>query len=64
MSKHEQGTQTIYTYQGVAYKQNSDAQTPWIVSFVASAEEIREWASIPRRGKSEDGQIGFQTLTS
>jgi hypothetical protein len=60
MTKHTSENETTYTYQGFAYKQNSSPQTPWIVSFVASAEEIREWSSIPRRGKTEQGNIGFQ----
>src|SRR4051794_15543753 len=46
------------TYRGTAYRQALDPGGPWIVSFVASAEELLEWAAIPRR--SEAHLLGFQ----
>jgi hypothetical protein len=46
------------TYDGIAYRQSRLATAPWLVSFVASAEEILEWAGIPRR--SEHNLSGFQ----
>jgi hypothetical protein len=48
----------VYEYRGTAYRQNVDAGTPWILSFVAIAEELVEWAGIPRR--SDDNLAGFQ----
>lgn len=47
-----------YVYRGTAYRQTQDPKAPWLVSFVASAEEISSWAGIPRR--SERGLVGFQ----
>lgn len=47
-----------YTYDAVAYRQSQDPTAPWLVSFVVTAEELLEWAGIPRR--SETGVIGFQ----
>lgn len=49
-----------YTYKGTAYRQGTDPQAPWIVSFVAKAEELLEWVGIPRR--SERGLVGFQRI--
>lgn len=49
-----------YTYEGIAYRQSTDPNSPLLISFVASAEELLDWAGIPRRGKLEQGQIGFQ----
>lgn len=46
------------TYRGFAYRQNDDDHTPWLISFVARAEDLRTWAGIPRR--SEHGLVGFQ----
>jgi hypothetical protein len=48
-----------YTYDGFAYRQNESADSPWLVTFVASAESVRAWASIPRR---HDGTPGFQRI--
>lgn len=48
-----------YTYENaVAYRQSRDPSAPWLVSFVVTAEQLLEWAGIPRR--SESGMIGFQ----
>lgn len=60
MAKQVTESQIIYTYDGIAYRQSHSTEAPLIVSFVASAEELLEWSSIPRRGKLEEGQIGFQ----
>ena len=49
---------TSKTYRSIAYKQNDDEKTPWLISFVARAEDLRTWAGIPRR--SEQGLVGFQ----
>lgn len=49
---------TKRTYRGTAYRQNNSEKTPWLISFVARAEELREWTGIPRR--SEQGLVGFQ----
>lgn len=46
------------TYQGTAYRQALDPAAPWLVSFVAPAEEICEWAGIPR--KTDNALTGFQ----
>lgn len=48
----------IFKYQGMAYRQGRDALTPWLVSIVVPAEELLEWAGIPRR--SETDLMGFQ----
>jgi hypothetical protein len=45
-------------YRATAYKQSSDANSPWLVSFVAPAEELLSWAGIPRR--SDSHLSGFQ----
>jgi len=47
-----------YRYEGVAYKQGLSDDAPWLVSFVATAEDVDTWAGIPRR--SEKGFVGFQ----
>lgn len=52
-------TDHVYHYQGLAYKQAQNrAEVPWILSFVAAAEELTEWSGIPRR--SEQNLVGFQ----
>lgn len=45
-------------YEGFAYRQSQNPEAPWLVSFVASAEELTLWAGIPRR--ASDKFIGFQ----
>ncbi|MEJ8826286.1 hypothetical protein WKW80_30405 [Variovorax humicola] len=45
-------------YFGTAYRQAQDPGAPWLISFVATAEEVSTWAGIPRR--SEKGLVGFQ----
>ena len=45
-------------YFGTAYRQAQDPAAPWLISFVATAEEVSSWAGIPRR--SEKGLVGFQ----
>jgi hypothetical protein len=47
------------TYKGVAYRQANDPQSPWIISLVAPAEEILDWAGIPRR-TTDPEMAGFQ----
>lgn len=47
-----------HKYSGIAYRQTTDSSAPWLVTFVATAEDISSWAGIPRR--SEKGLIGFQ----
>jgi hypothetical protein len=47
-------------YEATAYRQAKNKDAPWIISFVASAEELLKWVGIPRR--SEKGLIGFQRL--
>ena len=49
-----------YTYPGTAYKQSLHRDAPWIVSFVAPAEELLLWAGIPRR--SDQKLVGFQRM--
>jgi hypothetical protein len=53
---------TRFVYLGTAYRQATDANAPWLVSFVATAEELLSWCGIPRR--SEQNQAGFQRLDS
>ena len=55
-------------YNGLAYRQSratydqsSESKAPWIVSFVAEAEELIKWAGIPRR---KDGTIGYQRVAN
>lgn len=48
------------TYRGLAYRQSLTQGAPWIFAFVATAEEVLEWAGIPRRASSE--LIGFQRV--
>jgi hypothetical protein len=45
-------------YNGIAYRQSRSPDAPYLVSFVATAEELLEWAGIPRR--SEENLVGFQ----
>lgn len=45
-------------YKGIAYRQATDPESPWIASFVAKAEDLLRWAAIPRR--SEAHLLGFQ----
>jgi hypothetical protein len=45
-------------YRGTAYRQSTDKKAPWLVSFVAPAEQVLEWAGIPR--KSDKAIHGFQ----
>jgi hypothetical protein len=47
-------------YSGVAYKQAISPNAPWIISFVAGANDLLEWVGIPRR--TEKGLVGFQRL--
>ena len=44
-------------YKGYKYRQN-DSSDKWLFSFVASCEQVRSWAGIPR--KSDDNLEGFQ----
>jgi hypothetical protein len=53
-------TQRKFVYNGFAYRQATDPDAPWIVSFVTTAEQLRHWVGIPRR--SEKGLVGFQRL--
>jgi hypothetical protein len=46
------------TFPGIAYRQAQNPAAPWLVSFVATAEDISSWSGIPRR--SEKGLVGFQ----
>lgn len=46
------------TYQGSAYRQARDADAPWIISIIVPAEELLQWAAIPRR--TEGHLLGFQ----
>jgi hypothetical protein len=45
-------------YVGTAFRQALDDKAPWLIAFVAPAEELLEWAGIPR--KSDQSLIGFQ----
>lgn len=47
-----------YSYHGLAYRQGTSTDAPWLVSFVASANEVLHWAGIPRR--TNDDVSGFQ----
>jgi hypothetical protein len=47
------------SYDGTAYRQGTSEDASWIVSFVAPAEEILEWAGIPQR-TSDNEMAGFQ----
>jgi hypothetical protein len=51
---------TTYRYLGRAYRQALDEKAPWLVSFVANADELTKWAGVPRR--SEQHQAGFQRI--
>jgi hypothetical protein len=53
--------QMIKKYEGVAYRQSPEPGAPWIVSFVAEAEELLKWAGIPRR---KEGNIGYQRVAN
>ena len=47
------------SYRGFAYRQGTAVDAPLIVTFVASAEEVIDWAGMPRR--STDAEMaGFQ----
>jgi hypothetical protein len=45
-------------YDGTAYRQALDPTAPWLISFVAPAEDIFRWAGIPR--KTDKALTGFQ----
>lgn len=45
-------------YTATAYRQALDPSSPWLVSFVAAAEEVYAWAGIPR--KTDKALTGFQ----
>jgi hypothetical protein len=45
-------------YFGTAYRQALDPNAPWLISFVAAAEDINTWAGIPR--KTDNALTGFQ----
>lgn len=47
------------TYEGLAYRQTTTADSPWIITIVVAAEELLTWAGIPRRANSEE-VMGFQ----
>ena len=47
-----------FEYFGTAYRQALDPKAPWLVSFVAPAEDVYKWAGIPRR--TDNALTGFQ----
>src|SRR5687767_8384759 len=49
------------TYRGLAYRQATSKGAPWLVTFVAIAEDITAWVGIPRRS-SDKSLVGFQRL--
>jgi len=49
---------TTIEYHGTAYRQALDPSAPWLISFVAPAEEVNAWAGIPR--KTDNTLTGFQ----
>src|SRR5262249_43648735 len=51
-------TMKKFIYRGTAYRQSQDPEAPWLVTFVAPAEEVLIWAGIPRR--AEGRELGFQ----
>jgi len=48
----------VISYQCFAYKQLNQPKSSWIVTFVCSAEELLNWAGIPRRLSND--LLGFQ----
>jgi hypothetical protein len=48
----------MYSYRGIAYRQSKDPAAPLLVTFVVPAEELLNWAGIPRR--AEENMAGFQ----
>ena len=51
-------SKTEFVYNGFAYRQSRDPRASWLISFVASAEELLTWAGIPRRASEK--LVGFQ----
>lgn len=47
-------------YEGIAYRQAIDPSSPWLITFVACAEELSRWAGVPHR--SDENVTGFQRL--
>src|SRR5688572_13002819 len=47
------------TYRAMGFRQAVDPNTPWIITLVAPAEELLDWAGIPRRTVDEE-MAGFQ----
>jgi hypothetical protein len=45
-------------YSGISYRQSRSPDAAYLVSFVAAAEDLLQWAGIPRR--SEENLVGFQ----
>lgn len=45
-------------FPATAYRQAMDPAAPWLISFVASAEQVHSWAGIPR--KTDKALTGFQ----
>lgn len=52
-------TTPFRTYPALAYRQTDAPNAPWLILFVASAEELLTWAGIPRR---TDSDVGFQRV--
>lgn len=49
-----------FSYAGTAYRQSASEDAPWLVAFVASAEELLAWAGIPSR--TAGSEMGFQRV--
>ena len=54
----EEPASSPIVYECVAYRQSQNPAAPWLLSFVASAEELLGWSSIPRR--TDHTLNGFQ----
>lgn len=48
------------SYPGFAYRQTAETRAPWLVLTVIPAEELLQWAGIPRR--TESSTMGFQRV--
>lgn len=52
-------TPDVIEYRGTAYRQSRDLSAAWVASFVGRADDVLDWAGIPRR---RDPAGGFQRV--
>lgn len=53
-------TTPFRSYKAFAYRQTDAPNAPWLILFVAAAEDLLAWAGIPQRTNSN--AVGFQRV--